>query len=209
VTDNPSETVPDEAVADDEAPATDEGLGADLAARLGATSWTDEHATVRIHVERDRWAESIGTALDTLPFFSWLSAVDWSREVAVGEPAEDVDSLEERFDVLVRLSSVESADAAIIATSLPKDDAWIDSLVGVAGGAAWHEREASEMFGIDFRGNPNLAHLYLPDAFEGHPLLKSFPLLTREVKPWPGTVDVEDMPSVDNTEADAIEDEQA
>jgi NADH-quinone oxidoreductase subunit C len=50
------------------------------------------------------------------------------------------------------------------------------------------------MFGIDFVGHPNLIKLYLPDGFEGHPLRKSFPLLTREVKPWPGTVDVEGMP---------------
>ena len=61
-------------------------------------------------------------------------------------------------------------------------------------GANWHEREAHEMFGIDFVGHPNLIKLYLPDGFEGYPLQKSFPLLTREVKPWPGTVDVEGMP---------------
>ena len=47
------------------------------------------------------------------------------------------------------------------------------------------------MFGIDFKGHPNLANLYLPEPFEGNPLRKAFPLLTREVKPWPGTVDVE------------------
>ena len=52
------------------------------------------------------------------------------------------------------------------------------------------------MFGIDFTGNPNLIHLYLPDRFEGNPLKKSFPLLAREVKPWPGKVDVEGMPDV-------------
>ena len=67
-------------------------------------------------------------------------------------------------------------------------------LVGVYAGANWHEREAHEMYGIDFRGHPNQAKLYLPDQFEGNPLRKSFPLLTREVKPWPGKVDVEGMP---------------
>ena len=43
--------------------------------------------------------------------------------------------------------------------------------------------------------------MYLPDAFEGYPLRKSYPLLSREVKPWPGTVDVEGMPTTDNEEA--------
>jgi NADH-quinone oxidoreductase subunit C len=67
-------------------------------------------------------------------------------------------------------------------------------LVNVYAGANWHEREAHEMFGIDFEGHPNLIHLYLPDSFVGNPLRKSYPLLSREVKPWPGTVDVEAMP---------------
>jgi NADH-quinone oxidoreductase subunit C len=56
------------------------------------------------------------------------------------------------------------------------------------------------MFGIDFSGHPNLSALYLPDAFEGNPLRKSFPLLSREVKPWPGKVDVEGMPEEQSSE---------
>jgi NADH-quinone oxidoreductase subunit C len=64
-------------------------------------------------------------------------------------------------------------------------------------GANWHEREAHEMFGIEFVGHPNLANLYLPDSFMGNPLRKSYPLLSREVKPWPGNVDVEPMPGGD------------
>ena len=64
----------------------------------------------------------------------------------------------------------------------------------VYAGANWHEREAAEMFGIDFVGHPHLTKLYLPGAFEGHPLRKDFPLLSRRVKPWPGIVDVEQMP---------------
>jgi NADH-quinone oxidoreductase subunit C len=59
------------------------------------------------------------------------------------------------------------------------------------------------MFGIDFEGHPNLAHLYLPDSFQGNPLRKSYPLLSREVKPWPGTVDVEKMPGGEDEEETA------
>ena len=53
------------------------------------------------------------------------------------------------------------------------------------------------MFGIDFPGHPDLVNMYLPGAFEGHPLRKGFPLLSRRVKPWPGIVDVEVMPGDD------------
>ena len=50
------------------------------------------------------------------------------------------------------------------------------------------------MYGVVFDGHPSLRHLYLPSEFEGHPLRKDYPLLAREVKPWPGLVDVEPMP---------------
>jgi NADH-quinone oxidoreductase B subunit len=58
----------------------------------------------------------------------------------------------------------------------------------------WHEREEFEMFGIEFINHPNLTKMYLPDDYEGNPMLKSFELISREVKPWPGEVDVEGMP---------------
>jgi NADH-quinone oxidoreductase subunit C len=100
---------------------------------------------------------------------------------------------------------VENADAAHFVTELPKDDAVLDTIVPLFAGAAWHERETHEMFGIDFRGHPNLTKLYLPDGFVGHPLRKSFPLLTREIKPWPGNVDVEPMPSPDKPLTENLE----
>ena len=192
MTDSPSETSPDTLAAFTE----------NLAALVGADSWTADNATVRIVVSRDSWVDTLRTARDAgLEFFSWLSAVDWSRDVAVGDPVADEDALTERYEVVARVSSVTDATAAHFAASVPKDDAWIDSVIAVFGGAGWHEREAAEMFGIDFRGHPNLTKLYLPDGFEGFPLRKSFPLLSREVKPWPGDVDVEAMPSTENVEA--------
>jgi NADH-quinone oxidoreductase subunit C len=61
------------------------------------------------------------------------------------------------------------------------------------------------MFGITFTGHPNLIHIYLPGEFEGFPLRKDFPLLSRMVKPWPGLVDVEPMPGEDPEDSDATE----
>ncbi len=198
VTDSPSET----STAEEGTAATPEDTAGDellataerLAARVGSEHFTADLGTVKITVDRDGWVGAITTLRSELPFFSWLSAVDWAQEVAVGEPAENAEELEERYEVMCRVSSVTDASAAIVSTTLSKDDAWIDSLVPFIAGAEWHEREAAEMFGIDFRGNPNLTPLYLPDGFVGHPLRKSYPLLSREVKPWPGTVDVEGMP---------------
>lgn len=176
---------------------------ATLGEAVGAVDVVVEADTVRIYVDPARWTETITTARDEhdLVFFSWLSAIDWAGEVAVGEEVADAEELEERYEVICRLSAVSSSAGAHFIAPLSKDDPTIDSLVPLFGGAGWHEREAAEMFGIDFAGHPGLDHLYLPDAFEGHPLRKSFPLLSREVKPWPGTVDVEAMPSTENVEA--------
>jgi NADH-quinone oxidoreductase subunit C len=200
VTDNQSETT--------EAPESDsslEAFAADLAAKVGADKWTAAMDTAHVYVSRDKWVGAATVARDEakLGFFSWLSAVDWSKEVAVGEPADDVDNLEERYEILCRLSSPDDDSAVILGTEVDKDDAWVDTLIPVFPGAAWHERECAEMFGVDFRGHPNLIKLYLPQDFEGHPLRKSFALGAREVKPWPGHVDVEDLPSTENVEAAA------
>ena len=73
-------------------------------------------------------------------------------------------------------------------------------------GANWHEREVAEMYGIDFAGHPDQRKLYLPTGFEGYPLRKDFPLLARRIKPWPGIVDVEQMPGDDEPEEAAAED---
>lgn len=175
----------------------------DFAAQVGAARWTADNDTIHIYVSRDQWVTAATTARDEtkLGFFSFLSAVDWAKEVTIGEPAADVEDLEERYEVLCRLSSATDSTSLILSTSLSKDDAWLDSLVPVYAGAAWHERETAEMFGIDFHGHPNLVKLYLPDAFEGHPLRKSFALGAREVKPWPGKVGVEELPATTNLEA--------
>jgi len=181
-----------------------DAYGTGLAERLGGNAVV-EHDTVRIYIEREAWFDTLRRARDEegLAFFSWLAGIDWSRDVAVGDTVEEPDELDERLEVMCRLSSIENADGAQFITVLPKDDAVIDSITELFGGAEWHERETHDMFGIDFAGNPNLAPIYLPEGFVGHPLLKSYPLLAREVKPWPGDVDVEDMPEDPGEGADA------
>jgi NADH-quinone oxidoreductase subunit C len=189
---------PDTAVTEEANPLVE--YAADVTERLGAEGFEVAFDTVRVFVDREKWVDTINAARDELPFFSWLSAIDWSKETAVGEGVADPDDLVERFEVMCRLSSVTNADAVIFFATVPKDDATIGSLTGTIGGAEWHEREAHEMFGIMFEGNDNLIPLYLPDRFVGNPLLKSFPLIAREVKPWPGDVDVEGLPEADDEE---------
>ena len=103
-----------------------------------------------------------------------------------------------RFQVLARVNDVVGHRSLSCKVDLPDDNLSIATWVNEYPGANWHEREAWEMFGIEFVGHPGLRHLYLPGAFEGHPLRKDYPLLARRVKPWPGIVDVELMPGDDD-----------
>ena len=100
-----------------------------------------------------------------------------------------------RFQVLARLYSTARHIGVTLKADLDDDNPSIDSWIRVYPGADWCERETWEMYGFTFVGHPNLIHLYLPGEFEGFPLRKDFPLLAREVKPWPGLVDVEPMPA--------------
>lgn len=164
-----------------------------VADALGGTAEV-QFDTVKVRLARDKWVEAHLKARDELDlvFFSWLSAIDWSNEVAAGDPLNE--EVDEHIEVVSALSDLTDGNLVILSTDLESDSPTLPTLVEVFAGANWHEREAYEMFGIDFEGHPNLIHLYLPDAFMGNPLRKSYPLLSREVKPWPGKVDVEAMP---------------
>jgi len=166
-----------------------------LASIFAKTS--NDYDTLKIYVENDEWVQTATKLKEEhgFVFFSWLSAVDWENEVSVGDPPKE--HVDPSFEILCCLSDVSDGNFAILSTKIEKTNPTITSLIEVFPGSNWHEREAYEMFGISFVGHPNLTKLYLPDGFEGNPLLKSYELLTREVKPWPGEVDVEPMPESD------------
>ena len=188
-------------------------LGDALGGALVGSHLADGEIWVR--VERDAWRRLASHLRDNegFDFFNFLSAIDWmpspfGRDMDsvvdnVLDPPEPKDpaSMEtgvaggdSRFQLLARLNNVAGHRSLIAKADLPTDDLRAPSWVPVYPGADWHEREAWEMFGIDFDGHPGLRHIYLPGEFEGNPLRKDYPLLARRVKPWPGIVDVEQMP---------------
>jgi NADH:ubiquinone oxidoreductase subunit C len=193
-TETPENEAPDTGEQEPDAPEHPlQGFADQVAEAVGGSAEV-EFDTVKVRVPADKWVEAHETARDDLDlvFFSWLSAVDWSNDVEVGDPPGE--EVEERIELLTALSNVTDGRLAILSTDLSHDSPLIPTLVDVYAGANWHEREAHEMYGIQFEGHPNLIHLYLPGSFMGNPLRKSYPLLSREVKPWPGKVDVEAMP---------------
>ncbi|MFD6345250.1 NADH-quinone oxidoreductase subunit C [Streptomyces roseolus] len=121
------------------------------------------------------WLDALRTARDELgcTYFDWLSAVD--------EPGTGF-----RVCAHVVALGAGAPRRLLLRTTVPHGAATLPTAIGVYAGAAWHERETHEMFGVVFEGHPNLTPLLLPENFEGHPLRKDFVLAARVAKAWPG-----------------------
>jgi NADH-quinone oxidoreductase subunit C/D len=85
----------------------------------------------------------------------------------------DYPAREKRFDVVYHLYS--SKDGARLRIKVPVGEGeTIDSVTPYWKGADWFEREAYDMFGIVFKGHPNLRRLLTHHQFQGHPLRKDY-----------------------------------
>lgn len=154
--------------------ASGEPVNALWAERFGdAVTVTEGFAELTVDVEPGRWIEALEFARDALScgFFDWLTGVD---------------ELAEGFGVVAHVYSLEHGHHLLIRTRVRREDPRLPTATGVYRGAAWHERETCEMFGVAFDGHPGPAPLLLPDGFQGHPLRKEFVLGARVAKPWPG-----------------------
>ena len=98
-----------------------------------------------------------------------------------------------RITLVVHLVDVAGRRRHLIHTSIDRGSPEVATLTGICPGAAWHEREVHELFGVDFSGNQDLRPL-LTTGEAGFPLRRSTPLPRRLAIPWPGAVDPADRP---------------
>jgi NADH-quinone oxidoreductase subunit C len=82
-----------------------------------------------------------------------------------------------RFGVIYNLFSISQKQRIRIKTYCDEEDPVVPTVTGIWRTANWHERETYDMFGIRFDGHPDLRRIYMPEAFEHHPLRKDFPLM--------------------------------
>ncbi|MBW5486338.1 NADH-quinone oxidoreductase subunit C, partial [Streptomyces bambusae] len=136
---------------------------------------TAAYDVLTVDVPVGSWISSLEIARDKLgcTYFDWLSAVD--------EPGTG-------FRICAHVVALEGhrVRRLLMRTTVPHTAPSLPSAVAVYAGAAWHERETYEMFGVAFTDHPNLVPLLLPENFEGHPLRKDFVLAARVAKAWPG-----------------------
>jgi len=91
-----------------------------------------------------------------------------------------------RFEVVYHFFSLEKRHRVRIKVPAETKDPEVDSLVPLWAGADWYEREVWDMFGIKFRGHPNLKRILMYEEFEGHPLRKDYPINKRQPLIGPG-----------------------
>jgi NADH-quinone oxidoreductase subunit C len=78
------------------------------------------------------------------------------------------------FEVIYNLYSISANERVRLKAAVNGEG--IESVTGVWPAADWPEREVFDLFGVKFRGHPDLRRILLPPDWEGHPLRKDYPL---------------------------------
>ncbi|MGH7189738.1 MAG: NADH-quinone oxidoreductase subunit C [Acetobacteraceae bacterium] len=141
-------------------------LGERIAALPGVASVAVEIGELTARAERDALPALMQKLRDDPPFrFAQvmdICGVDWPDRA-------------ERFDVVYNLLSVAlNQRLRVIVTT---DEAHpVPSVCTIWPAATWWEREAWDLYGIAFSGQPDLRRIITDYGFEGHPMRKDFPL---------------------------------
>ena len=86
----------------------------------------------------------------------------------------------ERFAMAYHFYSLEHKHRVRLVVPVAEAAPEVDSIISLWAGADWLEREVWDMFGIRFRGHPNLKRILMYEEFEGHPLRKDYPVNKRQ-----------------------------
>jgi len=163
-------------------PLSADDVGDRLRARFGDdVEVVDQHGHAVATVPAGRYREVARFLRDepafACDFCDFVSAVDFG---------------ERGFELVAHFHSTEHRHGVRVKVPVPREESVVDSIADVFATCDWHERETAEMFGIRFEGHPRPVKLLLAEPFEGYPLRKDFPLMSREAKPWPGAVEGEE-----------------
>ena len=143
-------------------------LGSDLSGKLGSAlaGFTVTHGELTLDVAREKICEVITTLKDDADYrfvcLADICGVDYPERV-------------ERFDIVYHLLSPYK-NLRIRVKVTTDAETPVPSIVGIFPAANWFEREAFDLYGVEFDGHPDLRRILTDYGFEGHPLRKDFPL---------------------------------
>jgi NADH-quinone oxidoreductase subunit C len=119
--------------------------------------------TLLILPEKIRWVAELLKTRRGYSFLSDITAVDWF-------PSEP------RFEVVYHLLCQERRQRLRLKCRVSSESPELESVAAVWRAADWCEREVFDLFGIRFRGHPDLRRILMPETWEGHPLRKDYPV---------------------------------
>lgn len=89
---------------------------------------------------------------------------------------------EPRFQVCYQLCDLSLPQDVRIKAAVSGEAPELESITAIYPAANWQERELYDMFGITFRGHPDLRRILMPADWEGHPLRRDYPLGYEEIQ---------------------------
>lgn len=152
----------------------------DLCARFGADSFIPQasaDSTPTLWVARDKLLPVLAQLKTRFPMLLDLFGVD--ERLRQHKPLGAAD-----FTVVYHLFSFRPCEEIRLKVAVSMADLSVPSAVNVWPNANWYEREAWDMFGIQFSGHPNLRRILLPPTWQGHALRKDHPARATEMEPF-------------------------
>ncbi len=142
---------------------TTEELKTNITELLPAAAFEEGGEWITINIESKDWL-TIANMLrnDPVLFFNYLfcvTCIDWKTHLGM----------------VYHLSSTIHRNTLVVKSKLEISNPEIESVSHIWRTAEFHEREAYEMFGVNFLNHPDLRLLILPDGWEGrNPMRKDF-----------------------------------
>ncbi len=132
----------------------------------------------RFNIEKFQFTQNFGDSVLVIPKEDLLAVLSTLKQSDTFDFLLDVCGVhypnrEKAFEVVYHLFSSKNASRLRIKVALAEGEQ-IDSALPVWKSADWFEREAYDMFGIVFRGHPNLRRILTHHQFVGHPLRKDY-----------------------------------
>ena len=143
------------------------------------------HGIVTVVLQRDD-ALTVFPALHDAPAFAFNLLSDLTAVDLLGQ--------EPRFEIVYQLYSIPLNQRLQVKIRVSEDDAWAHTVSSVWKSGNWLEREIWDMFGITFKGHPDMRRILMYEEFRGYPLRKDYPVSKRQplveerdpiTNPWP------------------------
>ena len=149
--------------------------------RFGEDLFVTQHCADNIPtvwVDRNRLVEVLQFLKPSFSMLYDLFAIDERTRVhRSGQPNAD-------YTVVYQLLSMQRNEDLRIKVALFEADLSLPTITSIWPNANWYEREAWDMFGVDFVGHPSLFRILLPPTWQGHALRKDHPARATEMAPF-------------------------